>query len=142
MINARRYRAEVEALKLSLPSNMFKFFDMDTDKPYMKMVAITNSKKMYTLRVDLDEFPEQVPKVFITQMLKSKRGHNLNSASAAMHTLPSEHGFTRICHYGFNSWTPNVALNKIYLKCRVWLEAYEAHLKSGEPISHYLGEQD
>ena len=142
MINARRYRAEVEALRLSLPSNMFKFFDMDTDKPYMKMVAITNSKNMYTLRVDLDEFPEKMPKVFVTQMLKDKNGKDLNSGSPSMHTLPSQYGFTRICHYGYSSWTPNVALNKIYLKCRVWLEAYEAHLKTGEPIKTYLGEQE
>ena len=60
-MNANRFRAEVDALQLSLPSNMFKFFDMYTDKPYLKMVAITNSKNMYTLRVDLDQFPESRP---------------------------------------------------------------------------------
>ncbi|MBQ7609455.1 MAG: hypothetical protein IJU76_16040 [Desulfovibrionaceae bacterium] len=142
MITANRYRAEINALRLSLPSNMFKFFDMDTDKPYMKMVAVTNSKNMYTLRVDLDRFPEEMPKVFVTKMLKSKRGEDLDSPSSSMHTLQSEYGFTRICHYGFSSWRPNIALNKVYLKCRVWLEAYEEHLKTGKAIKYYLGEQE
>lgn len=141
MMTAGRYHAEVAALQLSLPPNMFKFCDMDSDLPYLKMVAITNSKNIYTLRVDLDKFPESIPKVFVTKMLKSKQGRDLNSASHEMHTLSSEHGFTRICHYGNSSWTPNVALNKVYLKCRVWLEAYEAHLKTGDNICEYLGTQ-
>lgn len=140
-MTAGRYHAEVAALQLSLPPNMFKFCDMDSDLPYLKMVAITNSKNIYTLRVDLDKFPESIPKVFVTKMLKSKQGRDLNSASHEMHTLSSEHGFTRICHYGNSSWTPNVALNKVYLKCRVWLEAYEAHLKTGDNICEYLGTQ-
>lgn len=141
MISARRYRAEVSFLQLSLPNNMFRFCDMDSDKPYVKMVAITNSKTTYTLRVDLDEFPETMPKVFVTKMLQSKLGVNLDSPSHAMHTLSSEYGFTRICHYGSQSWKPEVTLNKVYLKCRVWLEAYEAHLETGLNICDYLGSQ-
>ena len=142
MMTAARYYAEVEALSLSLPPNMFQFCDMDTDKPYLKMAALTNSKKLYTLRVDLDQFPEAIPKVFITQMLNSKDGKDLDSPSHEMHTLSSEHGYTRICHYGNSSWRPNVALNKVYLKCRVWLEAYEAHLQTGDNICDYLGTQN
>lgn len=141
MMTAARYHAEVAALQLSLPPNMFRFCDMDSDLPYLKMVAITNSKNIYTLRVDLDQFPESIPKVFVTKMLKSKSGRDLDSPSHEMHTLSSEYGFTRICHYGNSSWTPNVALNKVYLKCRVWLEAYEAHLKTGENLCEYLGTQ-
>ncbi len=141
MMSAGRFRSEVEALQLSLLPNMFKFFDMDSDKPYLKMVAITNSKNRYTLRVDLDEFPESIPKVFITKMLKSKFGDDLDQPSHEMHTLGSEHGYTRICNYGNKYWKPDVALNKVYLKCRVWLEAYEAHLQTGDNICDYLGTQ-
>jgi hypothetical protein len=141
MMTASRFHAEVDALQRSLPPNMFKFFDMDSDKPYVKMVAITNSKNMYTMRVDLDEFPEAIPKVFITKMLKSKFGDDLDSPSHEMHTLMSEHGYTRICHYGNDSWQPNVSLNKVYLKCRVWLEAYEAHLQTGDNLCDYLATQ-
>lgn len=140
-MKASRFRTEVDILQQSLPPNMFKFFDMDTDKPYLKMVAITNSKNMYTIRVDLDQFPESIPKVFVTKMLKSKFGDDLDRPSHEMHTLASEHGYTRICHYGSTSWGPNVTLNKVYLKSRVWLEAYEAHLQTGDDICDYLGTQ-
>lgn len=141
MMTAGRYHAEIAALSLSLPPNMFRFCDMDSDMPYLKMVAITNSKKMYTIRVDLDKFPESIPKVFVTKMLKNKFGRDLNSPSHGMHTLSSEHGYTQICHYGSYSWRPDVSLNKVYLKCRVWLEAYEAHLQTGKNICEYLGHQ-
>lgn len=141
MMTASRYHAEIEALSLSLPPNMFRFCDMDSDMPYLKLVAITNSKTMYTIRVDLDQFPESIPKVFVTKMLKSKSGKELDSPSHEMHTLSSEHGYTRICHYGNSSWAPDVALNKVYLKVRVWLEAYEAHLKTGKNLCEYLGTQ-
>lgn len=143
MMTRSRYNAELEGLRLSFgDSELFKFYDMDTDKPYLKMAALTNSKTLYTLRVDLDEFPESIPKVFVTKMLKSKDGRDLDFPSHEMHTLRSEHGYTRICHFGNTSWTPNVALNRVYLKCRVWLEAYEAHLQTGDYISDYLGSQD
>lgn len=141
MIDARRYRTEVEILRMSLPDNMFKFYDMDTDEPYLKIAAVTNSKKIYTLRINLDEFPESMPKVFVTKMLKSKIGNDLCSPSHEMHTLGSEYGFTRICHYGNTSWRNDISLNKVYLKCRVWLEAYEAHLQTGDNIADYLGSQ-
>lgn len=141
MLKANRYHKEVEILQQSLPDNMFKFCDMDTDKPYLKIAAVTNSKNIYTLQIDLDVFPESMPKVFVTRMLKSKNGTNLDSPSHEMHTLASEHGYTRICHYGNTSWGPNVTLNKVYLKCRVWLEAYEEHLKTGKAIADYLGTQ-
>ena len=140
-MTAARYHAEVDALSMSLPKEMFKFFDIDTDKPYVKIAAVSNSKKVYTLKIELDQFPESIPKVFITKMLKSKTGQDLSGVSGAMHTLQSENGYTRICHYGNSSWAPNVALNKIYLKCRVWIEAYEAHLETGETIETFLGHQ-
>ena len=65
----------------------------------------------------------------------------MNSPSASMHTLSSENGWTRICHYGCNSWTPNVSLYKVYIKCRLWLEMYETHLRTGKPIDYYLNHQ-
>ena len=141
-MKANRYHLEVDILQMSLPSNMFKFCDMDTDSPYLKIAAVTNSKKVYTLRINLESFPESMPKVFVTQMLKTKDGRDMDSPSHEMHTLSSEYGFTRICHYGNTSWKPEVTLNKVYLKCRVWLEAYEAHLQTGIALSDYLNSQD
>ena len=137
-----RLQAEESLLSRKFPQNIFRFFLKETpESTYLRIAAKTNQGNLYTLHMDLKYFPMQQPKVFVTKMLKSKLGTDLNSASASMHTLPSENGWTRICHYGYNSWTPNVSLYKVYIKCRLWLEMYETHLRTGKPIDYYLNHQ-
>lgn len=141
MITQERYKLELAVLKHYLPSNIYVFKDMGTPLPYLLMAAKTNIGHVYTIRIDLDDFPNSIPKAFVTKMLRNKSGDALSSPSHAMHTLSSEHGYTRICHYGSESWTPNVSLYKVYIKCRLWLEMYELHLKTGRDISYYLSTQ-
>ena len=137
-----RLMAEESLLSRKFPSNVFRFINKENpESTYLRIGAKTNSGNVYTLDFDLKDFPGRQPKVFVTKMLKSKSGCDLNSASASMHTLPSEHGWTRICHYGYNSWTPNVSLYKVYVKCRLWLEMYESHLRTGHSMDYYLNEQ-
>ncbi len=141
MMDAQRLQMEKMVLARKLPSSAYVFKDMGTSNPYVVFGAITNSKNVYTIRIDLDSFPNSVPKAFVTKMLFNKDGNRMDSASAPMHTLTSEHGFTRICHYGTNSWTPMVSIYKIYIKCRLWLEMYEAHLRTGKNIDYFLNHQ-
>ena len=136
-----RYQAELRVLRAKLPSNAYRFMEWGTSHPYVLMAARTNAGNVYTLRIELSDFPSDIPKVFVTKMLHAKNGHALDSPSAAMHTLSSENGWTRICHYGTNSWVPYVSLYKVYIKCRLWLEMYELHLQTGNPIDHYLKHQ-
>ena len=103
MMDAQRLQMEKMVLARKLPSSAYVFKDMGTSNPYVVIGAITNSKNVYTIRIDLDSFPNSVPKAFVTKMLFNKDGNRMDSASAPMHTLTSEHGFTRICHYGTNS---------------------------------------
>lgn len=124
-----------------LTPNLFKFQDMGTERAHLVMAARTNRKNIYTLYIPLDGFPESMPKVFVTRMLLSRSGEKLDSPSASMHTLQSENGWTRLCHYGSNSWTSDVSLYKIYIKCRLWLEMYELHLQTGNDIDYYLSHQ-
>ena len=141
-MDKERLTAEQNLLSQKFPSNVFRFFNSDDlDKAYLRIGAKTNSGNVYTLHMDLSTFPTGQPKVFVTKMLKSRDGQDLNYVSAAMHTLRSENGWTRICHYGPHSWTPNVSLYKVYIKCRLWLEMYEAHLRTGNPIDYYLNHQ-
>ena len=141
MMDAQRLQMEKMVLARKLPSSAYVFKDMGTSNPYVVIGAITNSKNVSTIRIDLDSFPNSVPKAFVTKMLLNKDGNRMDSASASMHTLTSEHGFTRICHYGTNSWTPMVSIYKIYIKCRLWLEMYEAHLRTGKNIDYFLNHQ-
>ncbi len=142
MITNDRLELEKSVLERKLPSNAYKFMDIGTDKPYLVIAAKTNRGNIYTLRIELDQFPAEIPKAFINKMLKNKTGGMMNGISAAMHTLTSEGGRTRICHYGYDSWNPNVSLYKVYVKCRLWLEMYELHLDNGKPIDYYLNHQD
>lgn len=141
MMKHSRYNAEQKVLSSKLPSNIYRFMDMDTADPYLVMAARTNRGNVYTLRIELDRFPESVPKVFVNKMLYDCNNDPLDSPSSSMHTLFSENGCTQICHYGGASWTNRVSLYKVYIKCRLWLEMYEAHLNTGEPIDYYLKHQ-
>ena len=142
MMDKERLRAEQDVLSRKLPGHDYRFLDMETSKPYIVLPARTNRGNIYTIRIELDEFPNEIPKAFVTKMLKTKSGNPMSGCSASMHTLTSEHGYTRICHYGHSSWTPMVSIYKIYVKCRLWLEMYELHLQTGHDMDYYLNHQE
>lgn len=135
-----RLKLEKKVLDHFIPNN-YVFKDISTPRPYVLLGARTNRGNVYTMRVDLDNFPNSIPPAFVTKMLKTKNGENMSGPSASMHTLSSEHGYTKICHYGSNAWQPSVSIYKVYLKCRLWLEMYELHLQTGNPIDFYLNHQ-
>lgn len=141
MFDQRRYEAEFGVLKRKLPSDAWTFRDLNGARPCLAAAVRTRSGRLYTIEVELEGFPESVPKVFVTQMLRDCEGEEMDAASSSMHTLKSEHGWTRICHYGPSSWTPNVSLYHIYVKCALWLNFYELHLQTHEAMDHYLKHQ-
>lgn len=142
MFDQKRYEAEVALFKKKgfLPG-AWKFVDLNGDRPFLAAAVRTKFGHIYTIQIELARFPQSVPKVFVTQMLKRRDGVPLDKGSASMHTLPSEHGWTRICHYGQEAWTPGVSLYKIYVKCALWLNCYEQHLRTGHPMDYYLTHQ-
>ena len=140
MFDRQRYEAEVALLRRKLPPNVWHF-DLNQERPFLAMAVKTNQGNLHTIHIELDRFPQSVPKVFVTKMLRDHEGNPMDGASRGMHTLPSEHGWTCICHYGSESWTPGVSLYKIYVKCALWLNIYEAHLKTGLPMDHSLKHQ-
>ena len=141
-MTSERYSEELSVLRRKLSPNLFRFLDMGTSTPHLVLAARTNRGNVYTLYVDLRGFPDSSPpKVFVKQMLQTRSGEDMDGCSAQMHTLASEHGWTRICHYGGESWTPYVSLYKIYIKCRLWLEMYEEHLATGYTIDTFLKHQ-
>lgn len=150
MIDQQRYQLEKDVLRQEhFPENAYRFVGIGTSEPYLRIAAKCNSGKVYTLHIDLKEFPEQIPEVYVTKMLKDYNGNDMDHPSATLHTLTAKNGWTRICHYGSNSWrssrvwsgsewVPSVSLYRIYIKCRLWLEAYEAHLATGNNLDYYL----
>lgn len=136
-----RKNMEEQVLKYYLPANMFRFRNIGTDKPYLEAAVRTNDGSTYLLYFDLTPFPASKPRVFVEKMLSTKNGEPMDSASASNHTLTSWNGWTQLCHYNDSAWTPDVTLWKVYLKCRLWLEMYRAHLRTGKNMDYFLNHQ-
>lgn len=62
MMKNSRYKAEQEVLEAKLPSNIYRFMDMNTSKPYLVMAGRTNSGNIYTLRIELERFLKVFPR--------------------------------------------------------------------------------
>ena len=140
VFDRQRFEAEVALLQRKLPPTVWHF-DFNKERPFLAMAVKTKTGNLYTIQIELERFPQSVPKVFVTRMLRDHNGEPMDKALHSLHTLASEHGWTRICHYGSESWTPGVSLYKIYIKCALWLNIYEAHLKTGKPMEYYLKRQ-
>lgn len=117
----------------------FAFGDLATSKPYLRIAAKTNNEKFYILRMDLQDFPNRLPCVYVETMLSDCHGNPMNSASKLNHTLKLHpNGWTQICHYRPDDWTPNQSLWLIYIRCVLWLNIYEQTLISGHDMEYYL----
>ncbi len=124
-----------------LPRNMFRFRDMDTDDAYLQAGVVTNDGTCYVLHFRLAGFPNQKPKVYVEEMLRTRTGALMDQPSASNHTLTPWNGWTQLCHYNDDCWRPDVSLWKVYLKCRLWLEMYRNHLRTGKTMEYYLNHQ-
>lgn len=104
-------------------------------------VTLSNDKQ-YTLRVSLpSDFPNSCPSMIVSvprDCLKKKNGCFLNVSSAEDHTLPSKDGCTQICHCRTDLWRNDCTLHQVFIKGLTWLEAYEVHLETGDPLDCYL----
>ena len=137
-----RLQDEIFALKKDGYSNsQFRFLNVGTLSEHMIFAMRTNSGKVYTLRIDIpNDYPNSKPEVYITNPkgLITKSGESMLATNASMHTLTGKDGCVRICHFGDISWGPRQSLAKVITKCRLWIEVYEAHLQTGEPIGNIL----
>lgn len=136
-----RFQMEDAVLAHYLPRNMFRFRDMDTSSPYLQAGVVTNDGTPYVLHFRLAGFPANKPQVYVEEMLRTRSGAPMDSPSPSNHTLSPWNGWTQLCHYNGSCWTNDVSLWKVYLKCRLWLEMYRAHLRTGKTMEYYLNHQ-
>ncbi len=134
-----RFELEKEVLRKKLPSNFYRFDDIGTDKACLSAAARTNNDKLYTMKIELKDFPEKPPRVFVTEELMDNDGMALQCCHE-MHCYGTEEGRTQLCHYPDGAWTPRVSLYKVYIKCRLWLELYEIYKETGKTIDQLITE--
>lgn len=138
-MDKERFKVEKDTLTKYLPEGAFSFNDMDSDEPYLEVNASTRIDNRYLLRIELNVFPEYMPKVYILSIcpkgesswtgadLYNYEGESLKKVSHKNHTLSPHpiHNWVQICHYNPGAWRPDISLWFVYLKCIFWLNAYE-----------------
>jgi hypothetical protein len=110
-------------------------------KTYIEGPVRTNSRRSYRLRIYVPEaFPAACPLMVVADPvpLRDRGGAPLTEPSHPMHVLGAVDGATVICHYRPDLWVPDNTLYWVALKGRIWLEAYEAHLRTGNSLDTYL----
>lgn len=125
MMDKERLRVEKENLNRKLPDNAYRFMDMGTSKPYIVMAAITNRGNLYTLRIDLEDFPDLVPNMYVKNRVLLKSGQPILENDEDLKTLYYKDNMIGIRHYSKESWSPMVSLYNIYIRGKKWLEMYE-----------------
>ena len=104
----------------------------------------TNNDKNYALRVYLPgDFPNSCPIVVVASpaSLVQRNGQPLPENSSSFHTLGDVDGHIAICHFYPPLWNTQNTLFQVFLKGRLWIEAYEGHLATGQTLDVFLPEQ-
>lgn len=106
----------------------------------------TNSGKQYTIRINIPaQYPEQAPDICIVapSSLYTYTGKKLQDmgCSHEMHTFTPENGYVKMCLFRTEYWSAEYTLTSCLRKARIWLEAYDEHLKSGKKMCDILGTQ-
>ena len=97
----------------------------------------TNNDNRYTVRIYIGNFPNSVPDMVVVNSPKPMPDWGCSDSA---HTLGKRDGYLQICHYHDSQWTDRSSLYEVVMKGRVWLEAYEGHLRTGKPMNYFLRE--
>lgn len=115
-----------------------------TGETKVEVKVICSNDKRYTLRVYLPtDYPNSCPQMIVSSpssCLRTRDGSALDSGSTAYHVLSSKHGCTQICHFRSDLWRSENTLYQVVMKGMIWLEAYEAHLRTGQNMDKFLQE--
>lgn len=115
-----------------------------TGETKVEVKVICSNDKRYTLRAYLPtDYPNSCPQMIVSSpssSLRTRDGSVLDSVSTEYHVLSSKHGCTQICHFRSDLWRSENTLYQVVMKGMIWLEAYEAHLRTGQKMDKFLQE--
>ncbi len=139
-IQQKRLATERDILRKYFPAFEWKN-PTDSSNTKIEGCVKSNSGNLYKLRIYVpSDFPNSRPNMVVLSPypLIGSGGANINTlgVSSAMHTLSNVDGYVSICHY--KDWLPNLTLYLVTLKGRIWVEAFEGHKRSGQPLDQFL----
>lgn len=113
-----------------------------TGQTKVEVNMTSNSNVQYLLRVYLTvDFPNACPRLaVVSPKLYQRNGEPLPECVTEFHTLESIDQSPTICHFQPLWWTQDNTLFQVFMKGRVWLEAYEAYRSTGKRMDSYLRE--
>ena len=141
MMTALRLKQEALALEMYFPKRCM-FRNIGESNPYLDFgIKSTVLGRVYRAKISLDHFPYSCPDVYITEpsYLKMRDGTPLQRTDHHYHILGGgNNGETKLCHYSAQNWDSSIALYHVVLKAKIWIEAYEGHLLTGNTIDYYV----
>lgn len=120
------------------------YHDRQSDRYDVLGTTYSNGRNPYELWIPVPAgFPDERPSLYLLRPnpLYDARGGTINAVGLShdMHTLsPGPGGVVQICHWRTDRWHAAITLDKVLLKGLLWLEAYEQHLSTGQPIASYV----
>ena len=131
----QRLAVEKESLEKYFPRNV-QWID-PTGNTKIDVTMKTNSNQVYCLRLYVPrDFPNSLPTMAVKRSPRPMPNWSNYSAS---HTLGrNDEGFVVICHYRDCFWNSYHTFYEVFMKGRLWLEAYEGHVSTGNSIDYYL----
>jgi hypothetical protein len=129
---------EVSILNRTLGRRNYKLSEPCGPNAELTAAVMTDPGNTYGLIIKLEGFPEVCPSIYVKGELKNWKGRPMSSTDASMHCYGYENGNTKLCYGWTSSWNPQVSLLYLYMRGKIWLECYEMHLVTGNPIDYYL----
>ena len=140
-----RLALERQILAKELPH--YSFYDLSFGGTYIEGWENTVSRnRSYKLKLVLSShYPDEMPRLYVVSPhTLPKHGiifrKNLNSedVSHAFHTLSNgSDGCVQICHTKPELWNSSMTCVAVLMKGIYWLEAYEAHLRTGRDLCEF-----
>ena len=121
-----------------------KWYNPTSFDANVEIKMTSNSNKRYTVRVYLPEdFPNSCPDMVLVspQSLHLKNGDSFPFVSSEFHTIGMRDGCLKLCHFNPEMWTADNTLYQVFMKSRLWIEGYEAHLNTGKDMDVFLKHQ-
>ena len=138
----KRSALEKQLLEEYFPGRTSWFNSTDANNTKVEIALNTNDKTEYTLRIYLQsDFPNSCPMLTVlSPRLKLKDGSRFPDCSTEFHTLQCVDEYPSICHFHPEVWTQEDTLYQVFMKGRLWLEAYSLYHKTGESMDTFLKE--
>ena len=139
----RRILLEKNLLDKYFPHRV-NWYTPNDDDAYVEVKMVSNSSRQYTLRSYIScDFPNSCPEMVMVSpaSLSLKNGSPLPNISHEYHTIGRKDGYLLLCHFIPSQWTAENTLYQVFMKGRLWIEAYEGHLDTGKKMDVFLKAQ-